>query len=298
MKYSILVACYNAEKYIARCINSILNQDFKDYEIVVLDDGSKDKSYELLKTYKDKIRLYKQKNMGPSATRNKLISLAKGKYFMFVDADDYIKSNTLSVIDSYLTKEVDLLKYNYEESLNDKPTAISTNFRNDIVDGKKAIDLLLESKIIFDTACTYVINKKYFDNAKYSFEEGKFHEDFGLIPRMIYKAKKVVLINDVLYTYYQSEDSITRTSDEEKEFKKAMDILYFFKIYIKDNVSDSLKSYAANAVFLRYKMLNGDYKKIYKEEISKNKVYNYLLDDNYKRKLKKICYTVLFKRGW
>ena len=298
MKYSILVACYNAEKYIARCINSLLNQNQELCEIVVLDDGSTDSSYEILKTYKNKIRLYKQKNQGPSATRNKLIDLAKGKYFMFVDADDYIKSNTIEIIDRNLNKDIDLLKFNYEEAIGDKNTYTSTDFDSHVVDGSKAIDMLLDSRIIFDMACTYVINKDYFKKSKYAFETGKYHEDFGLIPRMIFKAKKVKLINDILYTYYQSEDSITRTTNEKMEFKKAMDILYFFNEYIQDNVGDSLMSYAANAVFLKYKKLDGDYKKVYRKEITKHQVYKYLLNDNNKRKLKKIYYTCLFKRGW
>ena len=94
-KVSIVVPVYNAEKYVAECIESLINQTYKNIEIILINDGSKDKSYEICERYAKKdarIQLYNQENIGVSKTRNKGIEKASGKYILFVDSDDYCES--------------------------------------------------------------------------------------------------------------------------------------------------------------------------------------------------------------
>jgi glycosyltransferase involved in cell wall biosynthesis len=91
MKYTILIPCYNAEKYIDRCLNSLINQDHKDLEIIVLNDGSTDSSLNILNSYKEKdrrIKIISRENKGLSVTRNDLIREVNTDYFYFIDADD------------------------------------------------------------------------------------------------------------------------------------------------------------------------------------------------------------------
>ena len=292
IKFSLLVPCYNAEKYIARCLNSLINQEYKDYEIIVLDDGSTDNSYEILKKYKNKIRLYKQSNKGVSAARNKLIDLSNGKYFIFVDADDFVELNMLKIVDQYLNENIDILKFNYDIISNNEKILKDTDFSNEIKEGKTIIDDLLDSRIVFDMPCTYVFRKKYFTDNQFQFEVGRFHEDFGLIPFVINSAKKVKLINNVLYHYYQSDNSLTRTSDQSKEYIKALDTLYFFQKYKDSECSKKLKSYAANAVLWKYRIINQNYKKEYKRRIKDIELVDYLLDDTIARKIKKIIWKI------
>lgn len=108
---SIIIPVYNAEKYIERCLDNILAQDFKDYEIIIVNDGSTDKSLEIcLKYQSNKVKIITQKNGGPSSARNRGIIEAKGKYIRFVDADDYILDNsTQMMINKMEESNADLL---------------------------------------------------------------------------------------------------------------------------------------------------------------------------------------------
>ena len=94
-KISIIVPVYNAEKYIGRCLHSLINQTLKDIEIIVIDDGSKDNTNKILQKYKDRIKIIKQKNSGVATARNKGLEIATGEYIYFVDSDDWIEKDTL-----------------------------------------------------------------------------------------------------------------------------------------------------------------------------------------------------------
>ena len=99
--FSVVIPVYNAEKYINRSVESILQQSFENFEVVLVDDGSADKSMELCEKLVQKdtrVSFFHQKNQGVSAARNKGISMARGKYLVFVDADDYIRADTLKLL--------------------------------------------------------------------------------------------------------------------------------------------------------------------------------------------------------
>ena len=99
MDISVIVPAYNAEKYIRPCLDSILNQTKKEFEIIVVNDGSKDNTLKILNEYKEQysdiINVIDQENQGLSVTRNNAIKVAKGKYVVFIDSDDYVKSDML-----------------------------------------------------------------------------------------------------------------------------------------------------------------------------------------------------------
>lgn len=100
-RISVIIPLYNNEKYIINCINSVLNQEYENIEIIVVDDGSTDNGYDLLKNRygsNEKIILIKQTNKGPSVARNKGISYAKGEWIMFIDSDDELDKNALNIL--------------------------------------------------------------------------------------------------------------------------------------------------------------------------------------------------------
>ena len=95
---SIIVPVYNVEKYLDNCLKSILNQSFKDFEVILVNDGSKDKSGEICNIYSQKdsrIKVFNMENSGAGKARNKGLDLAQGKYIFFVDADDWLENNAL-----------------------------------------------------------------------------------------------------------------------------------------------------------------------------------------------------------
>ena len=116
MKYSLIIPTYNSEKTIEKCIKSILNQTYNNFEIIIVNDGSTDNTIEILKKFKDKrIKIINQKNHGVSFSRNTGIKECSGDYINFIDSDDFIKKNTLEEINKKLNdnKTIDILRYNF-----------------------------------------------------------------------------------------------------------------------------------------------------------------------------------------
>jgi len=291
MKYSIIIPVYNTERYLKRCIDSVLNQDYQNYEIIIINDGSPDNCEEILKTYKNnpKIKIIKQTNHGLSYSRNVGIKKSKSDYIIFLDSDDFIEPDLLKNISKNI-KDEDMLKFSYCDFKDNKKTKVETvEFKE--LSGKTAFKSLIESKTMFEMAWLYAYKTSYMK--KHLFEVGKYHEDFGLIPIMINHAKKVSSINYCCYIYNrENEISITSYTDDKKEYKKALDVLYFFK-KVKQTENDKyLLSFYSNAVILKLNYLNGEYKKEYLKEIKKEKVYNYILTNTLKRKIKKVAVKV------
>lgn len=293
MKFSIIIPVYNTEKYLKRCIESVLSQTYQNFEMIIINDGSNDNSEEILKNYTSnfKIKIIKQTNHGLSYSRNVGIRKAKGDYIIFLDSDDLIEKDLLNIINKNISGE-DMIKYSYcdfrnNEKINNK-TIIFKNLK-----GKIAFKTLIESKIIFEMACLYAYKRTYLQN--YAFEVGKYHEDTGLIPILIYNAKEVSSINYYGYIYNRdNETSITSYTDDKKEYKKALDILYFFKKVKSKEKDKYLLSFYANAVLLKVNSLKGINKKQFTKEIKKEKVYNYILTNTLKRKIKKLMLKIKF----
>jgi len=296
MKFSIIITAYNTENYIEKCLLSVFNQSYQNYEIIFVNDGSTDKTLQIAKKFKnDKMLIVNQTNKGVSYSRNIAVKKAKGDYILFLDSDDYYELKLLEKLNNFIKNE-DVIKFNYKSICKDKiviPKNI--NFKN--LDGKAAITQLINSKIIFDMNCIYAFKLNYFKKFKY--EIGRYHEDLGLIPIVIYKANNVASINYIGYNYNRiNETSITSFVSNEKEFKKAMDVLYYFKNVKKNIDNDMLVSYYANAVINKVKLLNQSYKKEYIKFIKEEQVIDCLLDNNLKRKIKKILLKISFFVKW
>lgn len=113
IKYSFIVPVYNTEKYLKKCLDSLVNQTFDNFEIIIVNDGSIDKSSEIIKKYKEKysnIKSIEQKNQGLSMARNNGVKKASGDYLIFVDSDDYIETNLLEEVDKVIGDN-DILRF-------------------------------------------------------------------------------------------------------------------------------------------------------------------------------------------
>lgn len=300
VRYSILIPAYQAASTIERCLDSILKQQ-ANYEIIVLNDGSTDNLDEILLKYKDKIKYYKQENKGVAETRNELIKKATGDYLLFIDSDDYIKDNFFEILDKYLNKKknIDVISFGIEV-VDENGKTLSYMSKPELKEeclGEETFKLFVETKATFDTPVGYVYNRNYFLSNKFSYVKGHNHEDFGLTPLTIVKAKRVVSIKDNLYCYVQTSNSITRGNSKEKIRKNAYDILYHYdnlkSIIDSDNeLSKESKryfySFLANSVILQLNVLEGNDYKEFKKELQKRNVTKYLFNDTLKRKLKKM----------
>ena len=111
VKFSVIIPVYNSEKYLKECLDSLVNQTFKDFEIICINDGSTDNSKKLLEEYAnkdDRINVYSQENQGVGAARNYGMTLAKGKYINFLDSDDILSANALKSAYEFLEKHAEI----------------------------------------------------------------------------------------------------------------------------------------------------------------------------------------------
>ena len=227
-KLSIIVPIYNVEKYLSRCIESILNQTFREFELILINDGSTDNFKEICEKYKkidSRIIVVNKKNGGVSSARNFGIDISRGEYIGFVDPDDFIDSNMYEILfniinlyqsdivicDYYKVSEYNIKKYE-EIQLNNKGIIVE-NINN--IDAIERI-LTVGEKFIF--AWNKIYKRRLFENLRYN--EGMIYEDEFLAHRILYRCNKVSIINSSLYYYVQRKGSIVNSRFSSKKFDK------------------------------------------------------------------------------
>ncbi len=236
IKVSIIVPTYNAEKYINRCLDSLINQTLKEIEIIVVNDGSQDNTLEKIKKYTDKrIKLLNLKeNKGIGHARNEGIKKALGQYIGFVDSDDYVDKNMFEKIYEKASKEkLDILVCDYYKQIeNTKQITkeIIPNFKNTTL--KDNPNLLLDINL---APWNKIYNRELIVNNKINFDEKLKYEDVPFVVKTLDKAKKIGKLNKCLNYYVVHNKSETTIRDE-----KVFDIIKIVdkvRKYFKDNAS-------------------------------------------------------------
>lgn len=214
--FSIIVPVYNVEKYLDKCLASILRQTFKNFECIIIDDGSPDNSNAIIDKYVKLDQCFKvihQKNMGLSAARNAGLDIAKGEYVVFVDSDDYIADDYLEKFALKIADtDADIVICGFIEAYKD--------YEKNKVFAAESTEVIKQN-ILADVWPSYVWNKCYkkdlFTNIR--FPVGKIFEDILTIPKLCLYARKIVCIPDKLYYYNrQNENSITANMSSEKMY--------------------------------------------------------------------------------
>ena len=207
---SVIIPVYNIENYVEKCIESVLNQTYSNLEIIIVDDGSKDKCPQICDEYfkKDKrIKVIHQENLGLSEARNNGIKIANGKYIAFIDGDDFIDEDMYEIL-YYNLKRYDADIASCEFTSNFEPEQIKEK-KVTVLDNKQAIKELILGDKLDNHVCNKLFKKKLFEEV--SFPKGKKYEDIGTMYLLIEKAKKIVLDNSKKYHYINRSTSITNS---------------------------------------------------------------------------------------
>lgn len=235
---SIIVPIYNAEKYLNKCIDSLVNQTKKELEFILVNDGSTDSSEDIIKSYKDKrIKYFKNKNQGIGKTRNFGIDKATGKYLMFLDSDDYLDINACEKLYNKAIKEKsDLVVFDFyrvEETL--KEVTIN-NFKSSSL--KENPNLLLDINL---GPCNKLIKRELIDKSNTRFNEELKYEDTPFVTEIIKNANKISKLNEYLHYYVIHSNSETTVRDERVfDIIKIIDIIrnqYKNEKYMEDVVN-------------------------------------------------------------
>lgn len=300
---SIIINAYNAEKTIEKCINSILENEYEDYEIIVVNDGSTDKTEQIAQLFaSNKIRYYLKKNTGIADSRNFGIEKAKGEYITFVDSDDYVSNEYFEGLSKYLNEGIDIIKRKAVIINKDKEEKILGPVF-DKCTGEEAFNKLCFNDNYIETLWSYIIKKSLFEENGFRFTPNRFHEDFELLPLIILKAKTMVSLDKYIYYYVQTDGSIMREENREKTIKKAEDTLYHYDNILKQIekynlgkiTKENVRIHCTNAILLKVKELEGKAQKDYIKELKKRKIYKNIKVRNIKQLIKKILLFVNIK---
>lgn len=302
MKFSLIVPVYNVEKYLDKCLSSIFLNTFKDFEVVIVNDGTTDNSEEIINKYLKKyknITYIKQKNKGLSSARNEGVKKAKGDYLLFIDSDDYIEKDMLETLNNNLNDNPDLLRYQLREIYSDKVVDY-TEFGFETMVGMDAFSKIIKYKYI-EVAVLYTYKRSFFLENNFLFKNEIYHEDFALIPIIIARAQSVKSIDYIGYNYLQRNNSIMNNNDYDKMIKKMDDSISAYEdaISVLNKIENSnvVQHFYANSIIDKYNSLPKNIKKEYKNKLKVLKVFDYLMSNNLKRKIKKIIYKLKFEVG-
>lgn len=215
MLISIIVPVYNVEKYVLKCLQSIQNQTYQNFEVIIVDDGSIDGGGEICDKFAESDKRFgviHQSNMGLSAARNTGLEVAKGEFLMFVDSDDYIHPQMLEILYRCCVEkkaEVAVCKY---LTFGEGEDVNFSSINWDACDTMVVSGIESCQRIYTETVCETVIscNKLYRREVfeKMRFPVGKIHEDEFVTYKILYDVEKVVYVDEVLYFYLQRQNSI------------------------------------------------------------------------------------------
>ena len=205
-KVSIILPVYNAQDYLERCLNSVLNQDYKNIELIAIDDGSSDNSWNILEKYKeihgDRIKIIKQKNMGVSKTRNKGISIATGEYLTFIDNDDFFDPGYIK-------------RFEHEIDNNNLDVVVG-GYKRPNSKGKIIVNTQLQdcefSKYKIVAAWAKIYRTSYIKKNNIEFLVSNIGEDINFTVQAVTLTKKIKIIDYVGYNWYYNENSVSNTA--------------------------------------------------------------------------------------
>lgn len=218
---SVIVPIYKVERYLYECLKSVVRQNFSDYEVICIDDDSPDNSVEIVRSYQEKygnIRLITNpKNLGLSASRNRGIEAAEGKYILFVDSDDYIRKDALVTLYERMERDdLDIVYFNKKFFYDENCTAEKEERHNkrfgeqEILTGREMFTRFhLADSFKSMNAYTQFFRRDFLLQNNLRFYEGIVHEDFLFYFLCAMKAGRVGNFDRVFYYYRKRDDSIT-----------------------------------------------------------------------------------------
>lgn len=302
-KVSVIVPVYKTEAYLAKCLDSLVNQTLKDIEIIVVNDGSPDNSQsiidEYVKNYPEKIKSYIKENGGLSDARNYGLDFINGEFVTFVDSDDYVELNTYEEAYNFAKeKDLDIVCFS--------GTTFYPNSSQKLSGDSEKLENEFNYLLGLPSACYKISKAELWKKNDLKFKAGIFYEDLELIPRFVMYTDKIGFLDKQFYNYMVREESIMNQTSYNPKLRSIFDVMKS----LRDNICDkkyreqleymhiSQLLHAATLRFLPYEegkkdileiadVMRQNFPKWYK-----NRYFKKLFD--FKRKI--ACFLVYFKQ--
>lgn len=222
-KISVIVPIYNSGKYLDKCLQSLLNQTFKDFEIIAINDGSTDNSLDILNNYQDsRIKIKTQKNSGQANTRNNGLKIAKGEYIIFIDSDDYVDTNMFEKLIEI--GDYDIICFDYFIQNNNKDTYMK------VLKDYSSKEITPKEYLFSDMGpCNKMFKREFLNKHNFKFPENIIYEDYASIPVLAKYNPKVYYLNKAFFHYVHHEGSTTHNEIYKEKYQDiltASQILY------------------------------------------------------------------------
>lgn len=244
MLISVVIPVYNTSSYLARCIDSIFEQDLKDVELIFIDDYSTDNSFEVLNQClkgreSENLTIVKNpKNLGSGETRNKGISLAKGDYVIFVDSDDYVTSDYFQVLKNAIESRPDIVVFDMTEIWSNKTVLKHVDLPDSPLE---SVELLLLNKM-HNSLCNKMFKRSMFLKHDIRITKGlSMFEDKSICFKLFYYAKSQLYIDKSLYFYDRSRENSLTKEFKESNLQASVIVAKVIDDFFKDKeVSDNI----------------------------------------------------------
>jgi len=221
MKLSVIIPMYNVEKYISTTLYSLINQNNKNFEVILVDDGSTDNTYNTAKSILSKgelidYKFIKQKNSGVSSARNRGLVESTGDYVLFLDGDDYVSAELVQTVSEFSNKEADVICWGYNQVKFDNTTILNYFDRYNpnfyMIDGIEALKKIIIEEALHIWTGSAIYKKDFLLRHKLIFTDGcSSGEDIEFIHKALFNSSTVLFLNKTLSFYVRREGSITNT---------------------------------------------------------------------------------------
>ena len=314
VKVSIIIAAYNIEKYIEKCLESVVNQTFKNLEIIVVNDGSTDSTLEKIESFKridKRIVLVNQENKGLIEARKSGFRVSNGEYILFIDGDDWLDLKAIEIL--YQVSEndkYDIIQYGYLIAYEDGSFKDGWNSKKEkVFSNDQFLETILKGKINHSIWCKFIKREYILINNIVFPSNISYGEDLGLTISLSVHKPKVYNINKCLYYYYKRDTSLTNNISSkildiyyvtifikkilinnglfEKYIEEFEYMAYKQNYYIRRDLIFLYKSNIGKEMFNRWKNLNINmrnnkyYKNLYKKYTIKEKIIGKICEKNY-----------------
>ena len=268
---SIIVPVYNVEPYLRRCVNSIINQTYKNLDIILVDDGSTDHSGEICDEYAAKdnrIKVIHRENGGLSAARNTGLSISKGEYVYFVDSDDYIEIETCEIaLNCAIKHQADIVCFGYREIYPSGQVKTFVMGSSGIMKKPAIIGaLVLGERGLRDYVWNKMFSKRLFENIR--FPVGRTFEDIFVMHRLFDCAYTIYIIPNILYNYNRRDGSITTGDVKLHDFMLAKKERFeFLDYHYPEYLNKCLVDFLHGTIIHIDKMVEGAERELLSHEI-------------------------------
>lgn len=274
---SVIVPIYNVENYLPRCVDSIINQEYKNLEIILVDDGSPDNSPQLCEEYAKKdnrIKVVHKENGGLSDARNAGMKIATGEYVSFIDSDDWLDLKTFSVtISKMLETKSEIGAFDFVKAYDDVEATPDLSDEFEVMSSEQAIESTIDNVKVRTQVWNKIYKRSLLDGIE--FIKGKLNEDEFFTFRVLHRANNIVYLHRQCYYYYQRQTSIMgnytlRHLDMVDGVKERL-------LFISDNYpalySKAKRSFCSVCLYHYQKLLR--HKEADKENIGTNRMKEY-----------------------